>query len=524
MTAAAQTVWTTNAEGLVVEDSPSWRAFTGQTYAQWKGAGACRALHPEDRARIEDVWRQCVTCGNDLQAEFRLRHISGAWRWVAARAVPLRDAEGAITGWIGSNTDITERKTAEKKLRDAHEQLEQRVAERTAQLAESNEFMRALLDNIQDGIVACNAQGVLTLFNAATRRFHGRPQEHIPADQWATHYDLYLADGRTPMSLHDIPLYRALKGERVRNAEMVIAPKRREPRTLLASGRAFRSADGRVLGAVISMHDITERKRAETQLRALAAELARSNRELEDFAHVASHDLQEPLRKVQAFGDLLVMNHGAGLDEQARDYLARMQGAAKRMATLIADLLAFSRVSSRAQPFSKVDLNETAREVVSDLEVRIQTSGARVELGELPVIDADRLQMRQLLQNLIGNALTYRRADVAPVVRVYSQTDDADDAVRLCVADNGIGFDMKYLERIFVVFQRLHGREYEGAGVGLAICKKIVERHGGHVTAESAPGAGATFIVTLPVRQQQAEFMKDEAQSIVMTPSSSDGA
>lgn len=174
---------------------------------------------------------------------------------------------------------------------------------------------------------------------------------------------------------------------------------------------------------------------------------------------------------------------------------------------MITDLLTFSRVSTRGQPFSKVDLGEVAREVLSDLEARIASSGGRVELGALPVIDADRVQMRQLLQNLISNALKYRRDDTPPVVRVYSEPNVSETVVRLCVADNGIGFEMKYLDRIFVVFQRLHGRlEYEGTGVGLAICKKIVERHHGQLTAESALGEGATFFVTLPVRQQQVEI------------------
>jgi signal transduction histidine kinase len=249
--------------------------------------------------------------------------------------------------------------------------------------------------------------------------------------------------------------------------------------------------------------EVAERRRTE-------AELARSNAELQQFAYVASHDLQEPLRKIQAFGDLLAADDSEALSEQGRDYLGRMQDAARRMRALINDLLAFSRVTTRGQPFTPVDLTQVAHEVLSDLQVRIEQSGGRVELSDLPSIDADPMQMRQLLQNLIGNALKYRREDAVPLVHVYAPLVNGHEQA-LCqinVQDNGIGFDEKYLDRIFVPFQRLHGRnEYEGTGIGLAICSKIVQRHGGSITAKSTPGQGATFMVTLPTKQSRGEEM-----------------
>ena len=233
--------------------------------------------------------------------------------------------------------------------------------------------------------------------------------------------------------------------------------------------------------------------------------LQRSNRELQDFAYVASHDLQEPLRKIQAFGDRLKKKFVEVLGDDGRDYLERMQNAAGRMQTLINDLLAFSRITTKAQPFVPVSLRQVAQEVLSDLEVRIEQTGARVEVGELTTIDADPLQMRQLLQNLIGNALKFRREYAKPVIALKTHAN-GDGCCRLTVEDNGIGFDMKYLDRIFGMFQRLHGRDqYEGTGVGLAICRKIAERHGGQITAQSSPGQGATFIVTLPVHQGESQ-------------------
>lgn len=262
-----------------------------------------------------------------------------------------------------------------------------------------------------------------------------------------------------------------------------------------------------------SLHaEISQRRRAEHELRAFMARLEQSNRDLEQFASVASHDLQEPLRKVQAFGDRLRARFGEALPRDGRDYLDRMLQAADRMRILISDLLAFSRVRTKGAPFVAVDLGTLAREASSDLEARLEETGGRVEIEPLPVIDADPMQMRQLMQNLLGNSLKFHRPGVAPVVSVRGRVVNGDAApadhgmCRLEVEDNGIGFDEKYLDRIFAPFQRLHGRgEYEGTGIGLAICRKIAERHGGQITATSRLGAGTTFIVTLPASQQDGE-------------------
>jgi signal transduction histidine kinase len=259
--------------------------------------------------------------------------------------------------------------------------------------------------------------------------------------------------------------------------------------------------------------EIDERHRAEVALREMTGQLERSNRELQDFASVASHDLQEPLRKIQAFGDRLTAKYSDQLSSEGRDYLHRMHAAAGRMRRLIEDLLTFSRVTTRALPFEEVDLSRIAAEVVDDLEARIEQSGGRVEVGPLPKLQADPLQMRQLIQNLISNGLKFQKPNERPEVRVSAEVvrDERMDHAgaemcRLRVKDNGIGFDERYLDRIFTVFQRLHSRhEYAGTGVGLAICRKIVERHGGSITARSALGEGAEFIAQLPIRQPAAE-------------------
>jgi len=256
--------------------------------------------------------------------------------------------------------------------------------------------------------------------------------------------------------------------------------------------------------------EIAERHRAETTLRLVAQDLERSNRELTHFASVASHDLHEPLRKIQAFGDRLYGQCHDQLNEKGRDYLQRLLASAARMRALIDGLLEYSRVSARKQPLVPVELTRIAREVVADLDARIQQSGGQVQVEELPTIVADPLQMRQLLQNLVGNALKFHRHNTPPQVRVSGSVTsgivqgDVDSQpgplCELAVEDNGVGFEPAEAQQIFELFQRLHGRdEYEGTGMGLAICKKIVERHGGRICAASRPGQGSRFLVTLPV-------------------------
>ncbi|MBF0317206.1 MAG: PAS domain S-box protein [Nitrospirae bacterium] len=269
---------------------------------------------------------------------------------------------------------------------------------------------------------------------------------------------------------------------------------------------AIKDTDGVITGAFALLADISELVEMKDSLSLHARELKRSNEELQEFASVASHDLQEPLRKIIAFGDRLKDKHSSGIPAEGLDYLSRMQGAAARMQTLIDGLLNFARVTTRAKPFSPTDLNEIIKDVLSDLEARLIKSGGRVEVDPLPTIDADKLQMQQLFMNLIGNALKFHRVDVPPVVSVkcivaQPGTSWSDKECEIIVADNGIGFDEKHLDRLFKPFQRLVSKEkYEGTGMGLAICEKIVKRHGGSIVAHSVPNAGSTFSIRLPVK------------------------
>jgi light-regulated signal transduction histidine kinase (bacteriophytochrome) len=258
-------------------------------------------------------------------------------------------------------------------------------------------------------------------------------------------------------------------------------------RSLLINTAPIMDDHGEVIGAVSVFQDITDRKQVEAELEDYAARLERSNAELQQFAFVVSHDLQEPLRKIRAFGDRL-RHHAAGrLEEQEQDFLNRMTNAAQRMQTMIDDLLAYSRITTKARPFEQVDLKKITNEVLSDLEVRIERTSGQVTVHDLPVIEADPMQIRQLLQNLVSNALKYHHKDVPPQVDISAQVNDS--VITLYVKDNGIGFDPSQAERIFQPFERLHARSaYEGTGMGLPICRKIVERHRGQIFAESQPG------------------------------------
>ena len=266
-----------------------------------------------------------------------------------------------------------------------------------------------------------------------------------------------------------------------------------------ASLRIKNLLEMRLLHQRVQMHN----QILESQVQVRTAELERSTEELTDFAYIASHDLQEPLRKIIAFGDRLAGKFGSVLNDTGRDYIDRMQKSAIRMKGLIDSLLHFSRVTTHSAPFQQIDLNNVVSEVLSDLEVQIERTKGRVEVDTLPHIEGEKYQMRQLFQNLISNGLKYHSDEVAPVVKIkYAGFDN--DLEEIYVEDNGRGFDEKHLDRIFRPFERLHGHsEYGGTGMGLAICLKIVAHHKGQITAKSRPDQGATFIVRLPSKQKK---------------------
>jgi two-component system, chemotaxis family, sensor kinase Cph1 len=254
-------------------------------------------------------------------------------------------------------------------------------------------------------------------------------------------------------------------------------------------------ARGEVIFATAAFSDISEQKEAENRLKATARELKRSNAELEQFAYVASHDLQEPLRKVGSYMELVAERYQDQLDQDGREFIDYAVDGARRMKVMINDLLTYSRVGTKGKPFAPTDTMKVMQDVLNDLELTIQDNDARITFDSLPVVTADESQLQQLFRNLIGNAIKYRGQD-PPQIHVSAQ--GRKRTWRFCVQDNGIGMEDRFFERIFQIFQRLHGPgRYNGTGIGLAICKKIVERHGGRIEVESAPDQGSTFYFTL---------------------------
>ncbi len=411
-----------------------------------------------------------------------------------AQVAKLTAAKTALQEELDKRTR-TEKALTQKRqeLESSKSVLELHVQARTQELQKLQRLYEMILNSAGEGICGFDVEGRATFVNPAVARATGLPLSELIGKTEAEIFGRQtLGNGQEPPrdGAAETIFYR--KDGTCFPVEYI---------------RTSINEFGRVVGSVLVFKDITERKRVEETLSQKAAELARSNAELEQFAFVASHDLQEPLRKIQAFGDRLRGKCDGLLPPEAQDYLDRMHSASTRMRNLINDLLTFSRAIRSTEPFAPVDLNVVTREVLGDLEVRIEKSGATVEVGQLPTIEADAMQMRQLLLNLIGNALKFQPAGAKPFVKITGRQLTASSGAELCelaVQDNGIGFDEKYMDRIFAVFQRLHGRtEYEGTGVGLAVCRRITDRHSGTIVARSKPGQGATFIVTLPVKQTQ---------------------
>ena len=445
-------------------------------------------FYPEEQAReFKRDEQNVLRTREPMLNKIERRSTADGERWSVVSKVPVLDRDGCVVGVIGMSRDVTALKRAEQEAQQARA------------------FLNSVIENLPIMVFIKRAEDLrMTLWNRASEEVTGHPAAAVVGKN---DYDLFPKEEAESFVARDREVMEA--GVMLETPEEVVHTPHKGVRVLRTRKIPICDDNGQPQFLVGISEDVTERKAAEDQLKQFAAQLQNNNRELQDFAYVASHDLQEPLRKVRAFGDRLRSKCGAALGNDGNDYLNRMMNAAQRMQTLIEDLLSFSRVTTRARPFVPVDLNQISREVISDLEVRIEQAHGRVEIGPLPTLDADPMQIRQLLQNLIGNALKFHKPGETPLVKVLAEVDAEpkranahSQLCRLHVQDNGIGFDEKYLDRIFTVFQRLHGRgEYEGTGVGLAICRKIALRHNGDITARSKPGEGATFIVTVPVQQ-----------------------
>lgn len=502
-------------------------------------------IHPDDRKEMQRLLQEAITKGIRFNNDFRVIHPNGTIHWLSTYGIISSSHNGKPSRMTGITYDITAKKRLEENLLF--------LSEASRILSSSLDYNDTLQNVAQIAVphIAdwCTVslidennfpqQVALSHVDPKKIKWAYKLQREYPPDPDApTGVPNVIRTGKPEMFPH-IPeelLVRAAKDEKhlkiIRELGLVSAmtvpilqgnkavgaisfvsaesEKHFTPADLsmaeeVASRAALAIENSQLYNQVQIMIDSLEKTVAvrTNALNILNTELKRSNRELQDFAYVASHDLQEPLRKIQAFGNLLDEEYGELLQKEGKDYLERMRNAASRMRGLIDDLLSFSRVATKGQAFVEVDLSEILNDVLLDLEVRIQETKAEIHVKKLPKIDADPFQMRQLFQNLLSNALKFHKKGRAPIITVSAKlkTNGARHIpyCTLTFEDNGIGFNEKYIDRIFTVFQRLHGKEsYEGTGIGLAVCRKIVERHGGSITATSKLGVGSVFSITIP--------------------------
>jgi PAS domain S-box-containing protein len=506
-----QLIWETDEKGNALFTSGKWFDFTGiqlSDETEWTAI-----IHPDDYDRNNIKWNQSLTTGTVYKSDVRVKGKDANYRWHAVIGEPVRDKENKILKWVIAFTDIQTEKTF------THE-LEKQVRERTKELSLINETLEKseeryhlMVEEVQDyAILYLNNKGIVENWNLGAEKIKGYKAEEIIGQNFSRFYTESDREKNLPQKLLALAVEKGKavqEGWRVRKngshfwASVVIT--------------AVHNKKNQVIGFSKVTHDLTDKKMAEDKLKLNALELEQKNeqlekmnKELQSFAYISSHDLQEPLRKIQTFATQIMERESQNLSESGKDKFQRMQNAAKRMQTLINDLLSYSRTSSAERVFEKINLIEIIDEVKEDLKEEMEQKHAAVENGETCEVNIIPFQFRQLLYNLVSNSLKFAKPDTLPVIKIKSVIEKGETInnelivsdkkyCHITISDNGIGFDQQYNKKIFEVFQRLHGREqYNGTGIGLAIVKKIVENHNGIITAKGEINNGATFDIYIP--------------------------
>ncbi|RYY38578.1 MAG: PAS domain-containing sensor histidine kinase [Chitinophagaceae bacterium] len=502
--AMPQLVWIADTGGVAIYFNSRIQEYKGarrNTDGTWDWLDA---IHPDDRAETALRWQHTVATGHPLEIQHRMCLSDGSWAWHLVRAVPQLDLQGNVQSWIGTSTNIHRQKESEQTLR------------------ESEERFRLLTDSIPQIVWIVDGDGKTQYVNERWETYTGQATADVDRD------------GRIAM-IHpdDLPVVIDTWQDALRNGEAASWDYRLRHqdtgryRWFTAHVLPLRDEKGVIRNWICAANDVQAHKdiageleqQVERRTRELAdlnemlrrqtGELQRSNDDLQQFAHIASHDLKEPLRKIRTFGSRLSQEYGDLLPARGQEYLEKMHTSARRMSELVDGVLHYSLIDAMEYQLLPVDLGPVFQHIASDLEVMLQKTGAHLEIGALPKVSGITLLLQQLFFNLVHNALKFVVADRAPVIQVTSrpatsaEIKEAGLPVRrafhlISVSDNGIGFDQEHAESIFKTFTRLHSKDsFEGTGLGLALCHKIVQRHGGAIHAEGRPGAGSVFSVLL---------------------------
>lgn len=466
-------IWTNSAEGKMAGEQRAWSHFTGQTYEEYQGYGWSEAVHPDDLEKTLNDWKNAVAEKRKFVIEHRLRRHDGVYRLFAVRALPLFDDLANIREWVGVHADISDE-------RDNHQRM-----------TESEARFRGLATSLPQVIWSTGPDGQFEYTNPAWTDYLGAQTVETGGWESVMHpddVDSVLPKWREATSAGQSFDFQA-RLKRATDGAF---------HCFLCRSVPLFDAAGQVIRWFGSCTDIEEQSERANALKASNEALRRSNTDLEQFAYAASHDLQEPLRMVALYTQLLGEEYSAQLDDEARYYIDQAKNGALRMEILLHALLSYSLVTtSSAHLERRADANTSVRDAIENLESLITRSGAAIHFEDLPTVPVPAVRLTQLFQNLIGNSLKYRREGVPPEVTISAVRQGAERWL-FSVEDNGIGIAPEFLNRVFGIFTRLHGQDYEGTGIGLAICQRIVEDAGGRIWAESKLGQGTTFCFTLP--------------------------
>ena len=506
-----QLIWEADEKGNSLFASVKWIEYTGihpKNDEDWKSL-----IHPDDYEENIRIWNHSAKTGEAYRHDLRIKNKNDGYRWHTGVGEPVLDKNNEIIKWVGAFTDIQNEKAF------THE-LEQQVSARTKELIQINETLRKseeryhlMVEEVQDyAILYLNHEGIVENWNVGAQKIKGYKAEEIIGRHFASFYTEEDRKINLPQKL--LQLARE-KGKAVQQGWRV----RKDKSLFWASVviTAVHNKQNDVIGFSKVTHDLTEKKRADDKLKLNALELEQKNieleqinKELQSFTYISSHDLQEPLRKIQTFASLIVDKELNNLSENGKDKFQRIQSAAQRMQTLINDLLSYSRTNVQERIFEKTDLSEIINAVREDLKEELEQKNGVIENNESQEVNIIPFQFRQLIYNLASNSIKFAKQDSPPHIKIISKTGKGKlfkndllspekNYCHISISDNGIGFDQQYNKKIFDVFQRLHGRElYNGTGIGLAIVKKIVENHNGFISANGEVDKGATFDIYIP--------------------------